>query len=172
MPNGYATRQVRRRSAGTMRPYPKTCSCSHHSRAGPRRPGTWRPVTSSARGPTATLAALQLPPEGRGDLLLRPLHRALRRHAVDRLRNHVREDVIVVDALHSVARLRGPAARVRELRLLRQHRELRISRPDGMVGQVLERRVVIGDGGDDPGAPNLLPGAGLYRFPRQLRELP
>src|SRR5437773_3521313 len=102
MPNGYATRQVRRRSAGTMRPYPKTCSCSHHSRARARRPGTWSPVTSSARGPTATLADLQLPLEGQGDLLLRPLHRALRRHAVDRLRHHVREDVIVVDALHSV----------------------------------------------------------------------
>src|SRR2546422_10946931 len=175
MPNGYATRQVRRRSAGTMRRYPKTCSCSHRSRARARRPGTWSPVTSSARGPTATLADLQLPLEGQGDLLLRPLHRALRRHAVDRLRHHVREDVIVVDALHSVARLRGPAARVRELRLPRQHRELRISRPDGMVGQVLERRVGKGVGGDGPGVEVLLAGEGLDGFLRQLdvlRELP
>src|SRR2546430_1229382 len=49
-----------------------------------------------------------------------------------------------------VVRLGGPATRVRELRLLRQHGEFCISRPDGMIREVPERRVVEGVGGHDP----------------------
>jgi hypothetical protein len=60
-------------------------------------------------------AAGPLSLDGERDPLLRPVHGALGRHAVDRLGDHVGPDVVVVDALHGFARLGRPAARVRVL---------------------------------------------------------
>ena len=139
-----------------MRPYPKTCSCSHHSRRRDWRPGPRSPAASRTRGSTAMLLDLELPLDGEDDLLLCPVHGALGGHAVDGLGDHVGHDVVVVDALHRLVRLGRPAARVRVLGLLGQHGELGVPRPDRMVGEVLERRVVEGIRRHDPGVEVLL----------------
>src|SRR5258705_11258288 len=112
-PNGKATRETSNRMPGTMRPWPKTCSCPHHSRSRDWRPGLGSPAASRTRGPTAILADLQLPLDGEGDLLLGPVHGPLGRHAVDGLGDHVGHDVVVGDALHGFARLGRPAAGMR-----------------------------------------------------------
>src|SRR5215470_18976225 len=138
MPNGKATRVTSSRTAGTMSPYPKTCSCSHHSRRRERRPGCGSPAASRTRGPTAMLLDLELPFDGEHDLLLRPVHGALRGHAVDGLGHHVGHDVVVVDPLHRFVGLPGPAARMRVLCFLGQHGELRVAGPDRVIGEVLE----------------------------------
>src|SRR5882672_12310631 len=144
IPNGKATSETSNTMAGTMRPYPKTCSCSHHSRSRDWRPGLGSPAASRTRGPTAMLADLQLSLDGERDLLLGPVHGPLGRHAVDGLGDHVGHDVVVVDALHGFARLGRPATRVRVVGFLGQHGELRVPSPDRVVGEVLERRMVKG----------------------------
>ena len=121
------------------------------------------------------LLDLELSLDGEHDLLLRPVHGALGRHAVDGLGDHVGHDVVVVDALHRLARLGRPAARVRVLGLLGQHGELRVPRPDRVVGEVLERRVVEGVRRHDPGVEVLLleeVGDELLGQLLVLRELP
>src|SRR5712691_12645963 len=120
IPKGKATSVTRRTRAGTIRPYPKTCSCSHHSRRREIRPDRGIPAASRMRGPTATGASadLELPLDGEGDLLLRPVHGALGRHAVNGLGDHVGQDVVVVDALHGLVGLGRPAAWVGVLGLL------------------------------------------------------
>src|SRR6266850_5444 len=138
IPNGKATSETSNTMAGTMRPEPKTCSCSHHSRSRDWRPGLGSPAASRTRGPTAILADLQLPFDGEGDLLLGPVHGPLGRHTVDGFGDHVGHDVVVVDALHGFTRFGRPAPRVRVLGLLRQHGELGVPRPDRVVGEVLE----------------------------------
>src|SRR5215468_563419 len=110
MPNGKATRVTSSRTAGTMSPYPKMCSCSHHSRRRERRPGCGSPAASRTRGPTAMLLDLELTLDGEHDLLLRPVHGALGGHPVHGLGDHVGHDVVVVDALHRFVRLARPPA--------------------------------------------------------------
>src|SRR2546421_978822 len=124
-----------------------------------------------ARCPTATLSDLELTLDRAGDLILRPLHRALWRHAVHHLGDHVRHHVVVVDPLYGVARLGRPPARVAELRFLRQHRELRIARPDRMVREMAQRRMVEGVGGHDPGVVVLLLEQELDELLRELDVL-
>src|SRR5438552_15365115 len=68
-----------------------------------------------------------------------------------------------------------PAARMREFRLFGEHRELRILRPDRVVSEMPERRMVEGVGGDDPGVEVLLLEEELDEILGErdvLRELP
>src|SRR2546422_2951396 len=168
-----------RRSAGRTSPYPTPPSRSPHPPTRPRGPGRWSAAASRARAcaGTATLGPglPQLALPGQLDLILGPRHGALGGHAIDRLGDHVGQDVVDLDQLDCRARLGRPAALVRVLRLFGQHREFRVPRPDGMVGQVLERRVVERVGRHDPGVEVLLLEEELQEVLGELdvlRELP
>src|SRR5262245_50580802 len=117
MPNGNATSETSRASAGRTSPYPKTSSRSHHSRSRARRPTPGAPAASRTRGPTAISAAggLELALDSERHLLLSPLHGAFGRHAVDRLGHHVGQRVVDLDAPHRVVGLGRPAPRMRVL---------------------------------------------------------
>src|SRR5438034_7061345 len=80
-----------------------------------RRPGRTRPAASSTREPTAMLGAgfPELTLHGQLDLVLGPGHGPLGGHAVDRLGDHVGQDVVDLDELDRRVRFRRPAALVR-----------------------------------------------------------
>src|SRR6266536_6710257 len=78
-------------------------------------------ISTAAATAPGPLPDLELALDRPRDLILPPLHGPLGGHAVHRLGHHVGQDVVVVHALRGVARLGGPAARVGELRLLREH---------------------------------------------------
>src|SRR5882724_13683804 len=130
------------------------CSCSHHSRTRVRRPTRGSPVASSARWLTAMLSlplCLELALQRELDLVLAPRQRALGRHAVDRLGDDVGQDEVDDDELYRRIGLGGPALLVNVFGLLRQHGVLRVARPDRVLCETLERRLIERAAPDDEG---------------------
>src|SRR5438093_1730316 len=109
------------------------------------------------------------------DLIFAPGQGALGGHAVDGLGDDIGQDEVDHDQLHGGVGLGGPALLVHVFGFLRQHGVLGVARPDGVLGEPLERGLVERTAPDDEGVVVLLLEQELDEILGErdiLRELP